>query len=242
MVNALAKQVKNAKMKVNFASIQKVGFLIMDDRLNKQEKMEWRRRAATARDAISAADRHLRSERMCSLVEHHVLNPLRFKLGRALNLCVYAPFRSEASPLPLVKRCWEVGDLTFAPRILPGGEGMELRKVEALSNWIPGRWGVPEPDPSQTLLIDSIQALDVVLVPGIVFNEVGGRLGYGGGYYDRLYEQECRKGNGETHWIGFAFAAQVVTEQLPIELHDLKLNGLVTDEKFIAYRRGEHDG
>ncbi len=119
---------------------------------------------------------------------------------------------------------------------------MELRKVEALSNWIPGKWGVPEPDPLQTSVKDRIQPLDVVLVPGLAFNETGGRLGYGGGYYDRLYADEQRLLHGGTLWIGFAFANQVVARRIPLEPHDLKLNGLATDEKLIWFKEGEDDG
>ncbi len=201
----------------------------------KSDKKEWRRRLTAVRDALSLEEREQRSESLCGLVELHVLYPLRSKLGRPLNICVYAPFRSEASPLTLLQQCWDRGDLTAAPRIIPGREGIEIRKVEALSNWIPGKWGVPEPDPLQTCLIDRTKSLDVVLVPGIVFNEAGGRLGYGGGYYDRLYAQELSKGGAETLWIGFAFSNQVVTDIIPMEPHDLKLNGLATDEKFIWY-------
>jgi 5-formyltetrahydrofolate cyclo-ligase len=210
----------------------------MDHGQNQLDKMDWRRRLTAVRDTLSPEEREQRSESLCSVVELHVLNPLRSKLNRPLSLCVYAPFRSEASPVTLLKKCWNRGDLTFAPRILPGREGMEIRNVEALSNWIPGKWGVPEPDPLQTFLIDRNQSLDVVLVPGIAFNEAGGRVGYGGGYYDRLYEQEMSKCNSGTLWIGFAFSNQIVTEILPMEPHDLKLDGLATDEKFIGYKLG----
>lgn len=208
----------------------------MDEDQLKVEKREWRGRLTASRDSLTPEERERRSASLCSLVEAHVLNPLRSKLDRPLSLCMYAPFRSEASPLPLLLKCWERGDVTIAPRILQDRAGMELRKVEALTDWIPGKWGVPEPDPLQTCLIDRTEPLDVVLVPGIVFNEKGGRVGYGGGYYDRLYQQELDKCRSGTLWIGFAFSIQVVTVNLPMESHDLELNGLATDEKFIWYK------
>ena len=113
---------------------------------------------------------------------------------------------------------------------------MELRKVETLSDWIPGKWGVPEPDPRRTLLIEGTQPLDVVLVPGIAFHIQGGRLGYGGGYYDRLYAERQRSGNDETLWLGFSFAAQVVPERLPVEPHDLRLSALATEDRVVWVR------
>lgn len=204
-------------------------------------KIEWRRRMTVLRDALSQNDREIRSAQLCVLLEQEVLSPLRQRLNRPLILCVYAPFRSEASPLTLLTHCWEMGDLTAAPRILHTEEGMELRKVEALSNWIPGKWGVPEPDPLQTSLMDGTASLDVVLVPGIAFNEMGGRLGYGGGYYDRLYAGKHGKVDGQTLWIGFAFSNQVIEERLPMEPHDLRLDGLATDKQIIWFK-GEDNG
>jgi 5-formyltetrahydrofolate cyclo-ligase len=202
----------------------------MDNTQGKTDKLEWRRRMTVMRDELAPDERERRSIRLCNQLEAEIFSPLRYRLGRPLSLCVYAPFRSEASPFALLNTCWKMGDLTVAPRILPAGEGMELRKVEALSNWIPGKWGIPEPDLLQTSLMDRTQPLDAVLVPGIAFNEIGGRLGYGGGYYDRLYAEEQGKGNTGTLWIGFAFSNQVVSEALPMEPHDLRLDVLATDE------------
>jgi 5-formyltetrahydrofolate cyclo-ligase len=210
----------------------------MDDSMGISGKKEWRRRMTVLRDALSQEDREIRSAQLCVLLEQAVLRPLRLRLNRPLSLCVYAPFRTEASPLTLLSKCWEMGDRTVAPRILHTEEGMELRKVEALSNWIPGKWGVPEPDPLQTSLMDGTDPLDVVLVPGIAFNALGGRLGYGGGYYDRLYASKSGKNDGRTLWIGFAFSNQVIEEPLPMEPHDLQLDGLATDKQIIWFNEG----
>ena len=107
---------------------------------------------------------------------------------------------------------------------------MELRKVEGLSSWVSGRWGVPEPDPNNTSVWDPSIPPDVVIVPGLAFNEQGGRLGYGGGYYDRLYAK-LREAGGTltTQWIGFAYELQVIAEPLPTEPHDLRLTALATE-------------
>ncbi|WP_256759022.1 5-formyltetrahydrofolate cyclo-ligase [Cohnella sp. WQ 127256] len=207
----------------------------MDETQENFDKTRWRRQMAAVRDSLSLEDREQRSLKLCSLLEQNMLRIIRNRLNRPLNLCAYAPFRSEASPLPLLEWCWEKGDQIFAPRMLSDKEGMELRKVETLSNWIPGRWGVPEPDPKCTSLLEITQPVDVVLVPGMAFNLQGGRLGYGGGYYDRLYAEIEQTRNDNTQWIGFAYANQVVTERLPMESHDLRLNGLATDEQAIWF-------
>lgn len=203
-------------------------------------KSEWRRRMKVVRDALSADERNWRSELLCRKLEEEVLQPLRTRLNRPAGVCLYASFRSEADPAKLLKYCREAGDELFAPRILPNEEGIELRKVEALSDWIAGRWGVPEPNSDRTVVWDGIRPLDIVLVPGLAFNLQGGRLGYGGGYYDRLYAKLRIIGREQQVWIGFAFGVQIVEAQLPIEPHDLRLDAIATEDgvRWIEGRRG----
>jgi 5-formyltetrahydrofolate cyclo-ligase len=81
----------------------------------------------------------------------------------------------------------------------------------------------PDPDPSAAFPVDP-RSLDVVVVPGLAFTASGERLGQGGGWYDRFLagvRDDCVT-------IGVAFAEQVVDE-LPVELHDVRLTRVVTD-------------
>ncbi|MFC4597429.1 5-formyltetrahydrofolate cyclo-ligase [Cohnella hongkongensis] len=215
-------------------------------------KAEWRARMAKIRDRLSAAEREALSGKLCAVTESEGLSRLRRELGRPLTLCAYAPYRSEASPMPLVAACLDRGDTVVATRMRTDGDGLELRRIGALSDWMAGRWGVPEPDPRRTALLAETSPLDVVLVPGLAYNKAGGRLGYGGGFYDRLYMERRRLApEARTLWLGFAFSGQVVAEVLPAEEHDLKLDGLATDEGVLwfaedgsaaAWKRGIRDG
>ncbi len=215
----------------------------MDERAELWNKSEWRSRMRAVRDALPPRERAALSERSCERLSERILKPMRAALNRPLRVAAYAAFRSEADPVRLMADCLAQGDALLAPRILPGGEGMELRRVEALTSWVPGRWGVPEPDPGTTVPWETGIAPDVVLVPGLAFDEFGGRLGYGGGYYDRLYE--TLRGNGETppgRWIGFAYEQQVVAWPIPAEPHDLRLDALATDAGVRTFAGRTMDG
>lgn len=211
----------------------------MEERGAQGNKTERRSRMRAVRDGMPPDERKQSSERASERVAEEVLRPLRERLGRPLRVAVYAAFRSEADPARLMEACWSAGDIVLAPTILPGEEGMALRRVEALSSWISGRWGVPEPDPAATVPWDMAVAPDVVLVPGLAFDGRGGRLGYGGGYYDRLYAR--LRGDGDAapgSWIGFAYERQVSDEPIPAEPHDLRLDALATEAGVRTFGEG----
>lgn len=72
---------------------------------------------------------------------------------------------------------------------------------------------------------------DLVLVPGLAFDERGGRVGRGRGYYDRYLE-------GKTALkIGVAFEAQVLRKKLALEPHDQLLDGLITERRLLNFSR-----
>ena len=194
-------------------------------------KSEWRKRMEAVRDALPEAERIQRSARLCELVEREVLSPMRSRIGRSLTVCGYAAFRSEADPMPLIRTCWQAGDTVAASRI----ERSELawRIVCEPGDWQPGTWGIPEPNPAMTEELPATQTPDAVLVPGLAFHPSGGRLGYGGGYYDRMYASERAKGRRSICWIGFALSPQIASIALPVEAHDLVLDVLATDEGVI---------
>lgn len=90
--------------------------------------------------------------------------------------------------------------------------------------WSPGdpleldEAGVPAPFP-----LAGIVEPDLILTPLLAFDGEGGRLGQGGGYYDRTFA--ARPGALR---IGFAYAGQEV-EPLPVEPHDVRLHGVLTE-------------
>ncbi|WP_247235794.1 5-formyltetrahydrofolate cyclo-ligase [Telluribacter sp. SYSU D00476] len=71
------------------------------------------------------------------------------------------------------------------PRVVPGTRLMEHYLFTPDTPLLTNRWGIPEPDPHLAQPVDP-ELLDVVIVPLLVFDQLGYRVGYGGGYYDRF--------------------------------------------------------
>lgn len=143
-------------------------------------------------------------------------------------LAGYMPMRSEISPLAAMTQMAAHGPVCV-PVIQ--GKGLPLR----FARWTPegamvaGEFGAPVPAVQDWL------EPDVLIVPLVAFDRQGGRLGYGGGFYDRtLAELRAR---GSVLAVGFAFAAQEATA-LPLEATDQPLDLIVTDREVIACGAG----
>ena len=86
------------------------------------------------------------------------------------------------------------------------------------------KYGIPEPEKKK------IVYPDVLLIPLVAFDKNLNRLGYGGGYYDRLIEELSKKKN--IIKIGLAFSIQKI-DKVPINVYDQKLDYIVTNKYII---------
>jgi 5-formyltetrahydrofolate cyclo-ligase len=136
------------------------------------------------------------------------------------SVALYAPLRDEVRLEVLAQRLQERGCRLAYPRV-DGlalalhwiGEGEELRS---------GPRGLLEPGPGAPLA--PLDRLDAIVIPGLMFDRLGRRLGRGGGHYDRLLA--CLPAS--TRSFGLCLAEQLVAE-LPAEPHDLPVDWVVTD-------------
>lgn len=115
----------------------------------------------------------------------------------------------------------------LCPRVRAHGQ-LEHREVSALSQLVDAAFGLREPDHELAPPADP-RAADVIVVPGVAFDLEGGRLGMGGGYYDRfLAEVPAPR-------VGLAFEMQLV-DKLPMSAHDQRVDLIVTELRVIRCR------
>lgn len=148
-------------------------------------------------------------------------------LAPGCNIFCYVHFRSEVETLPLIRLCLNHGFRVSVPRVVENGHGLLACTIKDPDrDLLPGYCGIPEPKAGQPLVDPS--SIQVAVVPGSVFDIQGGRLGYGGGYYDRFFAQAAP----QALRIGLAFDMQVI-EAVPLEPHDQKLHCLITETRTI---------
>jgi 5-formyltetrahydrofolate cyclo-ligase len=163
-----------------------------------------------------------RRRRSCIISENLWLLP---EFARAGLLFIYVAFRSEVETLPLIRRCLATGRQVTVPLTCSNPPRLEAyRLLDIDKDLLPGYCGIYEPDPRRLTKVAPGEIAAVIL-PGSVFDRQGGRLGYGGGYYDRFLAAAAPAALR----IGLAFELQLV-ESVPLEPHDQRLDFLVTEK------------
>lgn len=134
----------------------------------------------------------------------------------------YVSCRREVDTKRLLSCLLEQQIPVAVPRVT--GKDMEFYYLNSLNQLKAGYMDIPEPDDT---CIKACDSNSLVILPGLAFDSKGGRLGYGGGYYDRFLEREP---NHKT--IGLAFDFQMVL-QVPQEAYDKTADIIITPDKVL---------
>jgi 5-formyltetrahydrofolate cyclo-ligase len=143
---------------------------------------------------------------------------------RGVPVAGYSRMRTEIDPTPALEEAAAHGPVGM-PVIVRAGQPLVFRLWTPGCAMVPGEFGAAIPADG-TLMVP-----EIVVVPLVAFDRKGGRLGYGGGFYDRTLEQ--LRARRRTLAIGFAYAAQEDTD-LPLEATDQRLDLIVTERGIIT--------
>jgi 5-formyltetrahydrofolate cyclo-ligase len=188
----------------------------------REAKRSLRARVLRERDAIPA---DLRASASGAIV---AALAARDDFASAATLLLTLPFGSEWDTRPLIQAALNRGKRVALPRVNEGSRMLDLCAVTDIANdAVSGFRGISEPGMHCELL--PVDAIDWVLVPGIAFDLEGRRVGYGGGYYDRLLPLL----SSHALRVAGAFDVQVV-ERVPAAAHDLAIDVLVTESRSLT--------
>lgn len=141
---------------------------------------------------------------------------------KAKSLLIYISTPEEVDTHALIKEAFSQNRTLYAPKIF--GEKIVLCKIQSWEDLESGNFGVLEP---KTLPEESAQKIDLILVPGIAFDNFGHRIGYGKGYYDKLLKSISG------YKVGLAFSEQLINK-VPHEAHDVPVDLIITDSALIT--------
>ena len=186
-----------------------------------QIKADLRRAAAARRDALPAEMRKAAAEAIAAR---------EFPLPVAPGAIVsgFMPMKSEINPLLLMQKLESAGARLALPRIVGRGHPLSMRAWAFGAPLERGQWGIREPQ-ADAAEVDP----DILIVPLLVFDRAGYRLGFGAGYYDMtITALRARK---TITAVGIAFAAQDVPA-VPRTERDARLDLVLTEREAIDLR------
>ena len=140
----------------------------------------------------------------------------------------YLDFRKEVATGDLIAKCLQDGKRVVVP--ITDTKNIRLIPSEIIDypgDLTSGTWGILEPKPECVRPVEPTE-IDFVVVPGVSFDTVGNRLGYGGGFYDRF----LRLLRPEASFAALAFELQIRDDVYP-EAHDYPMRYVVTENRVI---------
>ncbi|RRV14456.1 5-formyltetrahydrofolate cyclo-ligase [Stutzerimonas xanthomarina] len=187
-----------------------------------------RRKLRHARRQLTPAQQHLAARRLYRQLAQHP----RFR--RARHIALYLPNDGEIDPRLLLQAAQRRGKATYLPVLNPWPRTrMVFQRIEPGEQLRRNRFGILEPV-IRTARQRRVWALDLLLMPLVGFDGKGGRLGMGGGFYDRsLAYRAMRKKSHKPTLLGLAHECQRV-DRLPLESWDVALQATVTDQGWYA--------
>lgn len=198
-------------------------------------KQAIRQRIIADREQLTAAERaflsHAISERIANLNAYRTAN----------TVLAYMSFGAEFCTEEWVQQALRDDKCVLLPKVNRATNELDIYRVSNLQHDLaPGLWNIREPLVERCTKIIALNEVDFILLPGIAFGRDGARLGYGGGFYDKLLarikdaNQGCRPA-----LVAGAFAIQLV-EGLPQEDTDHKVEWVVTESETIQCVSAKH--
>jgi 5-formyltetrahydrofolate cyclo-ligase len=190
-------------------------------------KAELRKKTIAERDAIAPARRQEIARILSAAIEAMP------EYREAASFLATMPIGSEWSTTPLLRRAAAAGKKIVLPRISKEPpKRLEIYEVPDLAKDLqPGVWNIPEPNPERCRRVE-LADVDFALIPALLADPAGYRLGYGAGYFDGLLA-----GRALRPLCVIAIASQFVVEGVPREPHDVPVDRVIDETGRVFSRR-----
>lgn len=154
-------------------------------------------------------------------------------LDNASHIMVYLDFKHEVKTDAIINYCLSQDKKIYIPICIPETHEISISRITSLQELEAGHFDIREPKLQHIRLSDA-GLIDLVLVPGIAFDNRGNRTGFGAGYYDRFMSR-LKPGAVKA---ALAYSFQLV-ERVPSDIYDIPVDYIVTEKGTINCK---HDG
>jgi 5-formyltetrahydrofolate cyclo-ligase len=141
---------------------------------------------------------------------------------------LYIENQNEVKSAEIIRRTFDQNKIVVLPLVKTDTKKFKLFKIDDFAKDVkPGQNGILQPNPAKCRTVP-IDCIDIAIIPGVAFDEKGGRVGSGDGYYDRLIPHLPVT----TRKVALALDYQIIP-QVPIDSHDKHVDIIITDKRII---------
>lgn len=193
----------------------------MQKPLQKNHKKHFRRTCSKARDSLSVEEQKKRSIHIRDIFVDI------FALQSSNCFFVYVDYRSEVQTAKIIDYIIKQGGSVCVPAVVSQSAKMVAVQISSpAADLAPGFKGILEPIPELRChcTVDA-EDIDIAVIPGVAFDQSGGRIGYGGGYYDRFLQNDAP----QALRVGLAYKLQMVPK-IPMEQYDIFMDYIICED------------
>lgn len=187
-------------------------------------KSELRKQAQLKRDSMD----NLLICKYGDIIANSLINHEWYKFSKSI--FIYVSVGNEVPTHAVIKNALAGGKTVSVPKIGPGTQMHAVPVRDFEQDLEPGKFGILEPKSYLRPVPET--CIDLIIVPGLLFDKSGYRIGYGKGYYDSFLDS-VERNSPHCRTIGLAFHSQVVQE-LPRERHDKPVMLIITEKQILA--------
>jgi 5-formyltetrahydrofolate cyclo-ligase len=185
-------------------------------------KIQIRDEIANTVSALSASEIDVKTK----AIESRLFEFANFLESKIALLFINSNFEVQTDSI--IKKAYNYNKIVVLPAFDPENFSMTLMKVDAFDQeMVPGPRGILEPDAAKCKVVP-MDRIDIAIIPGLAFDEKGGRIGAGTGYYDRLIPRLAIT----TRKVALTIEEQIIP-QVPMESHDKHVDIIITDKRII---------
>ena len=155
-------------------------------------------------------------------IEKNLMESTEFK--KSNNVLFYISYDNEVNTHDIIKKTIKSNKEVYVPISDVENKEIIISKLEDWSELSVGAYGILEPNIKNNFSLDKI---DLIIIPGIAFDDKGNRLGHGMGYYDKLLKKKKKLTK-----IGLAFEFQII-KQIYVQKHDIPVDKIITESRII---------
>ena len=187
--------------------------------MSKEKKKNLRNKILSIRDSLNIKEKEI----MDNKIFNELISTDLYK--KAKSIFIYLSFGTEIDTNKIINNALQDKKEVYIPKIYKTDKSMKAIRLSSFEDLKENSMGILEPIDDNNFI--EKEEIDLIIVPGVVFDFEGNRIGYGGGYYDRYLEPIKDVRNK----VVLAYDLQIIDSIEP-ETHDITFDYIITNTKF----------